>query len=46
MVIDHPALPESQALVRIAQNIADRVALANLTAVPRGQKPLVQLGKK
>ena len=46
VVADHPELPESQALIRIAQNIADRVALANLTAVPRGQKPLVQLGKK
>ena len=42
----HPELPESQALIRIAQNVADRVSLANLTAVPRGQKPLVQLGKK
>ena len=46
VVADHPELPESQAMVRIAQNVADRVALANLTAVPRGQKPLVQLGKK
>jgi ATP-binding protein involved in chromosome partitioning len=41
-----PGLSESQALVRVAQNIADRVALATATAVPRGQKPLVQLGKK
>ena len=42
-----PGLPESQALTRIAQNVADRVALANLTHVPRGAaKPLVQLGKK
>ena len=46
LVFARPELPESQALVRIAQNIADRVALANLTAVPRGQKPLVQLGKR
>jgi ATP-binding protein involved in chromosome partitioning len=47
VVAADPGLPESQALVKIAQNIADRVALANLTAVPRGQqKPLVQLGKK
>ena len=47
VVADHPELAESQALIRIAQNIADRVAVANLTAVPRGQqKPLVQLGKK
>jgi ATP-binding protein involved in chromosome partitioning len=48
VVAADPALPESQALTRIAQNIADRVALANLTAVPRGgqAKPLVQLGKK
>lgn len=46
VVAADPALPEAQALVRIAQNVADRVALANLTAVPRGQKPLVQLGKK
>jgi ATP-binding protein involved in chromosome partitioning len=46
VVAADPGLPESQALTRIAQNIADRVALANLTAVPRGQKPLVQLGKK
>ena len=43
-----PGLPESQALTRIAQNIADRVALANLTAVPRAAtgRGLVQLGKK
>jgi ATP-binding protein involved in chromosome partitioning len=46
VVADHPELAEAQALVRVSQNIADRVALANLTAVPRGQKPLVQLGKK
>src|SRR5256712_1498159 len=46
VVAEHPELPESQALVRIAQNVADRVAPANMTAVPRGQKPLVQLGKK
>ena len=46
VVAADPALPEAQALIRIAQNIADRVAVANLTAVPRGQKPLVQLGKK
>ena len=46
VIVDHPELPESQALIRVAQNVADRVALANLTAVPRGQKPLVQLGKK
>jgi ATP-binding protein involved in chromosome partitioning len=46
VVVDRPELPESQALVRVAQNVADKVALANLTAVPRGQKPLVQLGKK
>jgi ATP-binding protein involved in chromosome partitioning len=47
VVAADPGLPEAQALIRIAQNIADRVALANLTAVPRGGgKPLVQLGKK
>jgi ATP-binding protein involved in chromosome partitioning len=47
IVASDPGLPEAQALTRIAQNIADRVALANLTAVPRGGgKPLVQLGKK
>ena len=46
VVAADPGLPEAQALVRIAQNIADRVALANMTAVPRGQKPLVQLGRK
>jgi ATP-binding protein involved in chromosome partitioning len=46
VVADHPELPEAQALVRIAQNIADRVAVANLSAVPRGHKPLVQLGKR
>ncbi len=46
VVASHPELPEAQALVRIAQNVADRVSLANLFAVPRGQKPLVQLGKK
>jgi len=46
VVADHPELPESQALVRIAQNVADRVAIANLQAVPRGHKPLVQLGKR
>ena len=48
VVAADPGLPEAQALIRIAQNIADRVALANLTAVPRGAgaKPLVQLGKK
>ena len=48
VVADHPELPEAQALIRIAQNIADRVAVANLSAVPRGgqAKPLVQLGKK
>jgi ATP-binding protein involved in chromosome partitioning len=46
VVAADPGLPEAQALTRIAQNIADRVALANMTAVPRGQKPLVQLGKK
>jgi ATP-binding protein involved in chromosome partitioning len=47
VVAANPGLPEAQALIRIAQNIADKVAVANLTAVPRGQqKPLVQLGKK
>src|SRR5438094_913705 len=46
VVAADPGLPEAQALTRIAQNVADRVALANMTAVPRGQKPLVQLGKK
>ena len=48
VVAEHPELAESQALIRIAQNIADRVAVANLSAVPRGgtQKPLVQLGKR
>jgi ATP-binding protein involved in chromosome partitioning len=46
VVAADPGLPEAQSLIRIAQNIADRVALANMTAVPRGQKPLVQLGKK
>ncbi len=47
IVAADPGLPEAQALIRIAQNIADRVALANLTALPRGGgKPLVQLGKK
>ncbi len=47
IVASDPGLPEAQALTKIAQNIADRVALANLTAVPRGGgKPLVQLGKK
>jgi ATP-binding protein involved in chromosome partitioning len=43
---DNPELAESRALVRIAQNVAERVALANLVAVPRGHKPLVQLGKR
>ncbi len=46
VVADHPELPESQALIRIAQNVADRVAYANMRARPRGEKPLVQLGKK
>ena len=47
VVAANPALPEAQALIRIAQNVADRVAIANLSAVPRGQgKPLVQLGRK
>src|SRR5258708_16547747 len=47
VVAADPGLPEAQGLIRIAQNIADRVALANLSAVPRGGgKPLVQLGKK
>jgi ATP-binding protein involved in chromosome partitioning len=46
VVAQNPELPEAQALFRIAQNVADRVAVANLSAVPRGQKPLVQLGKK
>jgi ATP-binding protein involved in chromosome partitioning len=46
VVADHPELSESQSLVRIAQNIADRVAISNLQAVPRGHKPLVQLGKR
>src|SRR3954469_10594291 len=46
VVADHPELAESQALVRIAQNVAERVALANLVAVPRGHKPLIQLGKR
>ena len=46
VVAEHPELPESQALVRIAQNVADRVAIANLAVVPRGHKPLVQLGKR
>ena len=46
VVADHPELPESQALIRIAQNVADRVAYANLRARPRTEKPLVQLGKK
>ncbi len=43
-----PELGESQALIKVAQNIADRVALANATAAPRGMqaKPLVQIGKK
>jgi ATP-binding protein involved in chromosome partitioning len=46
VVADHPEMAESTALVRIAQNVAERVAIANLTAVPRGHKPLVQLGKR
>ena len=46
VVADHPEMPESQALVHIAQNVADRVAIANMQAVPRGHKPLVQLGKR
>ncbi len=46
VVAAHPELPEAQALIRIAQNVADRVAYANLRARPRGDKPLVQLGKK
>src|SRR2546421_2985124 len=46
VVADHPEMPESAALVRIAQNVAERVAIATLTAVPRGHKPLVQLGKR
>jgi ATP-binding protein involved in chromosome partitioning len=46
VVADHPEMPESAALVRIAQNVAERVAIANLTAVPRGHKPLIQLGKR
>jgi ATP-binding protein involved in chromosome partitioning len=46
VVADHPELAEAQAFVRIAQNVADRVAIANLSAVPRGHKPLVQLGKR
>ena len=47
VVAADPGLPESQALTQIAQNIADRVALANLTAVPRGAgRGLIQLGKK
>jgi ATP-binding protein involved in chromosome partitioning len=47
VVAADPGLPEAQALTKIAQNIADRVALANLTVVPRGTgRPLVQLGKK
>src|SRR5437762_97333 len=46
VVAADPGLPEAQALTRIAQNVADRVALANMTAVPHGQKPLVQLGRK
>jgi ATP-binding protein involved in chromosome partitioning len=46
VVAADPGLPEAQALTRIAQNIAERVAIANMTAVPRGQKPLVQLGRK
>jgi ATP-binding protein involved in chromosome partitioning len=46
VVATRPDLAEAQALIRVAQNVADRVSLANLFAVPRGQKPLVQLGKK
>ncbi|HUJ27926.1 MAG TPA: Mrp/NBP35 family ATP-binding protein [Myxococcales bacterium] len=46
VVAANPALPEAQALIRIAQNVADRVSIANMAAVPRGQKPLVQLGRK
>src|SRR5207253_6178202 len=46
VVAEHPELPESQALIRIAQNAADRVAYANLRSRPRAEKPLVQLGKK
>jgi ATP-binding protein involved in chromosome partitioning len=46
VVAADPGLPEAQALTHIAQNVADRVAIANMTAVPRGQKPLVQLGRK
>jgi ATP-binding protein involved in chromosome partitioning len=46
VVADHPELPESQALIRIAQNVADRVAYSNMRARPRGAKPLIQLGKK
>jgi ATP-binding protein involved in chromosome partitioning len=46
VVADHPELSESQSLVRIAQNVADRVAVSNLKSVPKGHKPLVQLGKR
>src|SRR5437660_9524241 len=46
VVADHPQLPEPQALVRIAQNVADRVAIANLVSVPKGHKPLVHVGKR
>jgi ATP-binding protein involved in chromosome partitioning len=47
LVAEHPELPEAQALIRIAQNVADRVAYANLRSRPRSDgKPLVQLGRK
>lgn len=48
VVADRPELLEAQALVRVAQNVADRVALANLAVQPRAatSKPLVTLGKK
>src|SRR5436305_1187556 len=46
VVADHPEMAESRALVRIAQNVAERVAIANLVDVTRGHQPLVQLGRR
>jgi len=46
LVAAHPELAEAQALTRIAQNVADRVAYSNLRTRPRSAAPLVQLGKK
>ncbi|MBS2025813.1 MAG: Mrp/NBP35 family ATP-binding protein [Deltaproteobacteria bacterium] len=48
VVHDRPELAEAVALVKIAQNVADRVALANLAPMVQAEasKPVVGLGRR